>query len=90
MSEILFFDFKVSAPGYETKVLAVTVHNNAMTRTNITLYTQNEAYEKIKHGDSFTTRPSMDAPQQLIHGIPRAAYIMLVSKYCFLYSWSLD
>lgn len=71
----------MTAPGYETKVAAISVHHNTVTRTNVTLATQSEAYEKIKHPDRIV-EAAVEAPPVLVHGLPRNAFIMLVSEYC--------
>jgi len=71
----------VSAPGYETKVLSISVHPSRITRSNLTMTTQMDAFQIMKHGNRVATPGTDQSDSLLYHGMPRNAFIMLISKY---------
>lgn len=75
---------EISAPGYQSKVEAITVHKHRLTRSTVILDTQKEVYDAIKHSSTIHHSQFSDnkinSDSEKVYGMPRMAFIMLTSK----------
>ncbi|KAL0266576.1 UNVERIFIED_CONTAM: hypothetical protein PYX00_009080 [Menopon gallinae] len=72
---------EISAPGYEYKVEAITVHKNQITKSSVVLVTEEKAYDEAKHGSSVmhNSQESDGSVSENVMGLPRMVFIMLIS-----------